>query len=72
MKNFRYRSFVFILLSVLAPPLRAQTSPPDYKNPNLPTEKRVADLVSRMTLEEKILQMQNGAPGIAPASKEFT
>ena len=29
---------------------------PDYKNPNLPVEKRVADLLSRMTLEEKVAQ----------------
>ena len=35
-----------------------------YKNPNLPIEARVNDLVSRMTLEEKVLQMQNGAPAI--------
>src|SRR5215471_18406148 len=33
-----------------------------YLNPDLPAEKRAADLVSRMTLEEKVLQMQNGAP----------
>jgi beta-glucosidase len=36
----------------------------DYRNPDLPAEKRAADLVSRMTLEEKVLQMQNGAPAI--------
>ena len=35
-----------------------------YMNPNLPTDKRAADLVSRMTLEEKVLQMQNSAPAI--------
>ena len=29
----------------------------DYKNPNLPTERRVKDLLSRMTLEEKAAQM---------------
>ena len=28
-----------------------------YKNPALPTEQRVADLLSRMTLEEKVAQM---------------
>ena len=33
-------------------------------NPNLPADKRAADLVSRMTLEEKVLQMQNSAPAI--------
>jgi beta-glucosidase len=29
-----------------------------YKNPNLPVEVRVADLLKRMTLEEKVAQMQ--------------
>ena len=35
-----------------------------YQDPNLPPERRAADLVSRMTLEEKVLQMQNSAPAI--------
>jgi len=35
-----------------------------YKDPGLAAEKRAADLVSRMTLEEKVLQMQNSAPAI--------
>ena len=30
---------------------------PAYKNPNLPTEERISDLLSRMTLEEKVGQM---------------
>ncbi len=30
---------------------------PDYKNPGLPIKKRVKDLVSRMTLDEKVAQM---------------
>src|SRR4030095_251811 len=37
---------------------------PPYKNPALPIEQRVNDLVSRMTLEEKISQMMNGAAAI--------
>src|SRR5438309_6705222 len=41
-----------------------QTSLPPYKNPSLPIEKRVDDLVSRMTLEEKVSQMMNAAPAI--------
>jgi beta-glucosidase len=59
---------VFTLLAVIcvAYPLnRAQTqSTPPYKNPNLPIQTRVDDLVSRMTLEEKVSQMMNGAPAI--------
>ena len=30
---------------------------PDYRNPALPTARRVEDLLSRMTLEEKVAQM---------------
>jgi beta-glucosidase len=40
----------------------AQSLP--YRNPALPTEQRVNDLVSRMTLEEKVSQMQNHAAAI--------
>ena len=36
----------------------------EYLNPGLPAERRAADLISRMTLEEKVLQMQNAAPAI--------
>ncbi|HEX6046873.1 MAG TPA: glycoside hydrolase family 3 C-terminal domain-containing protein [Pyrinomonadaceae bacterium] len=35
-----------------------------YLNPKLPLEQRVDDLVSRMTLEEKVSQMMNAAPAI--------
>src|SRR5918911_2096672 len=38
--------------------------PPPYKDPSLPVERRVEDLVSRMTLEEKVSQMMNAAPAI--------
>jgi beta-glucosidase len=41
-----------------------QSGTPPYKNPSLPVEKRVDDLVSRMTLEEKVSQMMNGAAAI--------
>src|SRR5690348_6192900 len=33
---------------------------PSYRNPNLAIEQRVADLLSRMTLEEKIEQIAGG------------
>jgi beta-glucosidase len=35
-----------------------------YRNPSLPIAQRVDDLVSRMTLEEKVRQMQDDAPAI--------
>ncbi|OLB37501.1 MAG: hypothetical protein AUH11_08555 [Acidobacteria bacterium 13_2_20CM_57_17] len=38
---------------------------PAYLDPSLPLEQRVNDLVSRMTLEEKVAQMQDVAPGIS-------
>ena len=41
-----------------------QTGNVAYRNPEIPAEQRAADLVSRMTLEEKVLQMQNSAPAI--------
>src|SRR5688572_4142950 len=37
--------------------MNSQEKLPDYKNPRLPVERRVADLVSRMTLEEKVAQL---------------
>ncbi len=36
-----------------------------YKDPSKTPEERAADLVSRMTLQEKVLQMQNMAPAIS-------
>ncbi len=43
--------------------LSAQSALP-YRNPALPTSQRVGDLISRMTLEEKVSQMQNSAPAV--------
>ncbi len=37
--------------------MNSQEKVPDYKNPRLPVERRVADLLARMTLEEKIAQL---------------
>src|SRR5919106_827774 len=44
-------------LVLFAPRTRSQSTPPDYKNPRLPVERRVADLLGRMTLEEKVAQL---------------
>jgi beta-glucosidase len=48
-----------VLALVCAAPRRADTkqAAPDYKNPRLPVERRVADLLGRMTLEEKVAQL---------------
>jgi len=72
----RFFRFLTTLLCALfgASSLTAQTSPNSsservspqaaYLDPNVPLEQRVNDLVSRMTLEEKVSQMQDVAPGI--------
>jgi beta-glucosidase len=64
--RFAIISLIFLALAAapLAPCLGAQEATPPYKNPALPIEQRVDDLISRMTLEEKALQMQNAAPAI--------
>jgi len=36
---------------------KASNATPAYKNPKLPSQKRVDDLLKRMTLEEKAAQM---------------
>jgi beta-glucosidase len=46
-----------MLAAVLAPASKTQDRTPDYKNPRLPVERRVADLLGRMTLEEKVAQL---------------
>src|SRR5215204_650359 len=65
----RSRAVAFALCFLLvAPPVAAQGPKPDprapYLDPALPLGRRVDDLVSRMTLEEKVSQMMNGAPAI--------
>jgi beta-glucosidase len=50
-----------LLLVPFQAELRPQETLPPYKNPSLPIEQRVDDLVARMTLEEKISQMMNAA-----------
>ena len=56
---------VLLVLGLHGPTLAAQSSAPlPYQNPKLPTQQRVDDLVSRMTLEEKVSQLINTAPAI--------
>ena len=52
----------FVLLTLIST-AESQSLPP-YKNPNLPVETRVNDLLSRLTLEEKVGQMMNATPAI--------
>ncbi len=53
-----------LLLCLAAAVSGQSTDVPAYTKPDLPAEKRAADLVSRMSLEEKVLQMQNSAPAL--------
>jgi beta-glucosidase len=51
-----------LVWAAIAGRLGAQTA--DYLNPALPFGRRVDDLVARLTLEEKVSQMQDVAPAI--------
>ncbi len=51
----RLSVFILSLLTIL--PSAARTEKGDYLNAKLPTERRVADLLSRMTTEEKVGQL---------------
>src|SRR5262245_64241672 len=53
-----------VLTLVAATGIRAAAQTPPYQNQSLPFETRVNDLVSRLTLEEKVQQMKDVAPSI--------
>src|ERR671912_662289 len=59
---------VVLCLIVIGSPATTQESKPDsgapYLNPELGLDQRVDDLISRLTLEEKVSQMMNAAPAI--------
>ena len=59
---------VAISLFIISSSTATQEPKPDpaapYLNPGLPLDRRVDDLVARMTLEEKVSQMMNVAPAI--------
>jgi beta-glucosidase len=70
---FRFMACAFLALmmtgGLMVPgnaqtPGSAQKPSLPYLDPSLPLEKRVDDLVSRMTLDEKVRQMQHTAPAI--------
>jgi beta-glucosidase len=53
-----------VLLAAASLPFAAWSNEPPYRDLNRTFEERAADLVSRMTLEEKISQLGNNAPAI--------
>ncbi|MDP4202649.1 MAG: glycoside hydrolase family 3 N-terminal domain-containing protein [Bacteroidota bacterium] len=61
MKRFRFLSSL-LFAGAFCTSLFAQQFP--YQDPSKTVDERVADLVSRMTLQEKAYQMMNSAPGI--------
>jgi len=70
MKNKHHLVLWLLLLAVCFPLYITATqssekaSQPQYMDPSLPVDVRVDDLVSRMTLEEKVSQMVNAAPAV--------
>jgi beta-glucosidase len=62
MKIHPWLSVALLLTSSMAG-ARSPSDPP-FRDPSLSPERRSADLVSRLTLEEKVLQMQSTAPAI--------
>ncbi|MGA9040320.1 MAG: CIA30 family protein [Terriglobales bacterium] len=62
-RSFPFRSFLFVVL-LLTAAASAQNQKaqdlPKYRNPNLSIEDRVADLLPRMTLEEKVAEISGG------------
>jgi beta-glucosidase len=60
------RNLATAALAVLVSPVFAQSAGQQeaYLDPSLPVARRVDDLVSRMTLAEKVSQMQNETPAI--------
>jgi beta-glucosidase len=70
MKRYRWANicvlllFLFFMVASLRMNTSGQASLPPYKDPTLPIEKRVDDLISRMTLEEKVSQMMNASRAV--------
>jgi beta-glucosidase len=63
--KLKTKRFVIALLWLIgSASFGQQLSHAPYLDPNLSPEQRATDIVSRMTLEEKVLQMQSTAPAI--------
>ena len=63
MKRFLLQTTVFALLLSLSGCQGTRYEYP-FQNPSLTPDERAADLVSRLTLDEKVAQMQHAAPAI--------
>jgi beta-glucosidase len=58
--RLRQNLLFLILVGPLLPNCFSQEAKPAYRDPSLPIEQRAADLVKRMTLEEKVDQLAGG------------
>ena len=58
--HLRHNVLQFALIVLLLPLGFSQEAQPAYRNQNLPAEERAADLVKRMTVEEKVDQIAGG------------
>jgi len=57
LQNIIYKTNSLLLILALLFVTSCNTNQnPDYKNPDIPVDQRVADLLKRMTLEEKVAQ----------------
>jgi beta-glucosidase len=67
-RRLPYTIVIALCFLIISSTATTQEAKPDtdapYLNPGLPIDRRVDDLVSRMTLEEKVSQMMNVAPAI--------
>jgi len=64
MLKYNYLASICFILFISVQMVTAQTIIFPFQNPDLPIEERVDDLINRLTLEEKIAQMQDVAPAI--------
>ncbi len=63
--NFSSKIIIFLACVILLPKVNAQSYQYPFQNPDLPLEERLNDVISRLTLDEKVLLMQHNAPAIA-------
>ena len=61
-KNFSIAAFALLTAFFANGQEQSQNLP--FRNPALPTEKRIDDLLGRLTLDEKIMQMMDKTPAI--------